>query len=194
MIQVILGKRGSGKSTLSKELLLRTGGRVIYLSPVEKLRADYTVWKTSEIQGIMKNLKKGEIALIRRADLLTAEYLAASAIAYNEPEKGKFTLVIDEMERYAKSQHLLDIIHYGRHFHIELIANSRRYTDLPRLLTSQADYLYIFRTVEPRDLQYVAEYAGTKARDIVQKLEKFEYYVHPTEDIRQTKRILELDI
>ncbi len=184
-IEVILGKRGSGKSTLSKELMRRAGGRVVFLSPVENLKADFTAWEYAEIKIFMEKMKGGQILVVRRADIKAAEIVALTALSMPK-QKFNFTLVVDEMDKYNKSTEMLDIIHYGRHFNINLICNSRRYTDLPRLLTSQADNMYIFRTQEPRDIQYIKDYCGHSAASKIVNLKPFHYLIYPDEEIKKT--------
>ena len=178
MIHVIFGKKGSGKTTLSKALMLKTGGRVVFLSPVETVNMKHIeLWDIESIPDAMQNLNPGQIVLVRRADIEAMDVTALTAII---TAKG-YTVVIDEVDRYKESRELKDMIHYSRHFDINIIVNTRRYADVPRLLTSQADHLYIFQTNEPRDLDYIRSFCGRHFADKTQNLPLYTYLEYPSQ-------------
>lgn len=181
VIVTIFGKKGSGKTTLARELMYRIGGRVVFLSPVERVDHDYNAWSNDEIHERMHTLKHGEVILVGRADTEAFDIIALTAMTYRD-----YTIVIDEVDRYFGSDELLDLIHYSRHSRISIISNTRRFTDVPRLMTAQSDYLCIFRTNEPRDMEYFRKYAGLTNDHILADLPSFTYYVYPTEQRFQT--------
>lgn len=177
MIHVILGKKGSGKSSLSKKLATLRRFPVVFLSPVETLKVcDYEVWSLADIKPTMESASPGQIILVRNADEMALDLVCATAVVNKQ-----FTIVVDEIDRYEGSKQLETAVHYARHFEIELIVNTRRYVHIPRLLTSQADYFYIFQSNEPADLQYLRQMIGTNAMNAVQALPLHHYYTFPGE-------------
>lgn len=184
MIYVIFGKKGSGKSVMSKEIMVNLGGRVIFMSPVERLNLDHTeAWTIEDISAGIEALEPGDVLLVRAADLDSMDCVACQTIYDGQG----FTVVIDEIDKYKESKELLDMIHYARHFDIHIVANTRRYTDVPRLLTSQADVLLVAPTNEPRDIRYLREYTD---EDFVAKLadcQPFEFLQYPDKTTRKTK-------
>ena len=184
MIACIFGKKGSGKSVLSKNYMLATGGRVIFLSPVECISMKHTeIWQLETIPEYMERQRPGDILLIRLADLDAIEIVCAQSIA----DGRGYTIVIDEMDKYKKSIQLRDAIHYSRHFDINIIANTRRYTDMPRLLTSQADELCVFASQEPRDIEYLRHFTTKEFSESCRQLPEF-YHLHwPTNTTRKAK-------
>lgn len=181
MIVTIFGKKGSGKSVLSKEYLVTMGGRVVFLSPVEDLPYRYTeVWEFEAIGDRMSALKKGEILVVRRADSMALDLIACQALIDGEG----FTIVIDEMDRYSDSQEYLDMIHYARHFNINIVANTRRYTDVPRLLTSQSDTLCVFATQEPRDLDYLRQFTSKEFTERIPTIPEYHFLEYPSGEIK----------
>lgn len=181
MIVSIFGRKGCGKSTLSKLKAIEYGGRVIFFSPVESWEEIHPLefWTAQEIVEGLPAMTAGQVAIIRRAELPYFDLVACLVMVECD-----FTLVIDEIEHFRASEELETLIHYARHFRINMICNTRRYTDTPRLLTSQSDEIDVFLTMEPRDLAYLAEYT-TASTEIFQSLPPFSYYSHPTGEIKK---------
>lgn len=185
MIRLIMGKKGSGKTTLSQKLMHRTGGKVFYFSPVSLLsNYDYQVWDIYNLESVCQQIKKGEICSVINTDSDLFSLVCINGIIF-----GDYTIVIDELEWYHSNPYLEKIIHYGRHFNISIIGNTRRYTDIPRLLTSQADEIYIFQTSEPRDLMYIKDYIGTLASKTIKSLPKYHVYVYPYNFVRNSAKL-----
>lgn len=176
MIHVVLGKKGSGKSSLSKQLATLRRSPVVFISPVENLKVcDYEIWELKDIKPTMEVAREGDVILVRNAEVMALDLVCATAIVNRN-----FTIVVDEIDRYENSEYLESVAHYSRHFDIDLIANTRRYVHLPRLLTSQADYFYFFQVTEPADQKYIAQMIDSDTARVVKDLPFHTYYVHPT--------------
>lgn len=187
MIVTIFGKKGSGKSVLSKQFMLETGGRVVFLSPVENISLRHIeTWDFIKIPDLMSGLRPGEILVVRRADTEALDLIACQSII----DGNGFTIIIDEMDRYSGSNEFLDMIHYSRHFNINIIANTRRYTDVPRLLTSQSDLLCVFATNEPRDLEYLRMFTSKDFSEATKTLPQYCYLEYPTFETKTATRII----
>ena len=86
----------------------------------------------------------------------------ACRVAY---EVGNLTLVCEEVDFYITAAHaprpFSRLVRYGRHRGVAMVCISRRPPDLWRNLTAQADRIFCFRTIEPRDIKYLSEFMGT---------------------------------
>ena len=69
---------------------------------------------------------------------------------------------------------LVKIICQGRHKGISHFGTTRRPTEVPKLLTSQANKLYIFKTHEPRDVDYFKQVMGENSEQI-RNLKEYQY-------------------
>lgn len=183
-IHLIFGKKGGGKSTLSKALAQLYQNKIVFLSPVETLkRYDFEAFTLKDVFESVSVVKNGEIVLVANADIDAMEIVSGLAI-----ERENFTIIIDEAERYAKSPGLQNLIHYSRHFTINLICNTRRYTDVTPLLRSQYDYFYCFKVTEPADLQYIQSIIGQDCITTVQNLQQFQYIQFPSKKVAFTPK------
>lgn len=76
------------------------------------------------------------------------------------------TLVVDEADTFNRgigsSFVIEELIKRGRHYLVNQIYATRRPFELPRLITSQADWLISFQLTEPRDLDYLKNYSVPK--------------------------------
>jgi superfamily II DNA or RNA helicase len=187
-ITVILGQKGCGKTSLAAEAADRaflTGQRVIVIAPMgfagkkgRHVLAGVPVIRKAE-PARFENLK-GRSALI----LPDNDELAIMAFKFcwflqeNNPEP--LLIVVDEVHKYLSwkrpDETLLQIISYGRHRRINLIATSQRPAQVHNDLLAQADVRVIFRTTEVNDLAYLKRFAGADP-DRLQSLEKFQFLV-----------------
>lgn len=175
-IHTIYGKKGGGKSTLSKALAAVYTNKIVYISPVETLNhSNFEAWTLEEIYEFMPNMNHGEILHVKNAEVDAMEVIASFAMRDCD-----YTLVIDEAERYNKSKALEECVHYCRHFRVNIIANTRRYTEIPILLRSQYDYFYTFKITERADLQYIQGIVGEENIHIIPNLQQFQYFQFPT--------------
>lgn len=177
-VTVILGRRGTGKTYKAKELL-------------NEWRRNFVVWDfigeydngtvISDINVFYDQVKfnvehEERIAIVLR---IIADQDLFQDICMVVEDLGKslgdLLFVIEEVDSVSSPNYcptsLESIIRYGRHSHISLITTSRRPADIPRILTSQGDYLYLFSIIEPVDLKYLKMYASIDPEEI-KKLSK----------------------
>ena len=167
-IYIIFGKRGSGKSNLTKSLIEQIGGRVVYISMIDNLKVcDLELYTFEDIDKI-GNLKEGQIAICKNYSYEMFSYLCSAMIVNKN-----FTFAIDEVNAWQGHESLEKLIDYSRHHEINLIANTRRYTDCPRKLTSEGK-IFIFKTTEPRDKDYIFQTIGEKID--IENLDTYQYY------------------
>lgn len=85
------------------------------------------------------------------------------ALRAADPRVGH-VIVLDEVNLYCSphkaSPELLEVMRIGRHSRVDVVFAARRFQEVHRDLTAQADQLRCFRTTEPRDLKVIADYCG----------------------------------
>ncbi len=90
-----------------------------------------------------------------------------------------------ELKRLRKDREFKKMIHYSRHYGIDIITTSRRPANISRDLTSQTDVFSIFRITEKRDLDYF--YAlNAELPEMIKTLEPHHYieYNHNSIEIK----------
>ncbi len=97
--------------------------------------------------------------------------------------------VVDEVDFFdspaSQAREFKKMIHYSRHYGIDIITTSRRPANISRDLTSQTDAFSIFRITEKRDLDYF--YAlNAELPDIIKALEPHHYieYDHDSIEVK----------
>lgn len=178
MVQVVFGRRGSGKSTLGLHLIR------------ERVRADRRVGIV--VDTLLEHVSLPQVDIENVPHLLSAGYSTTVRVAVPDPEtfmrlrnvlaQGEgpgVVLGIDEVSYWTKPNQtapgLSDLIRYGRHWRVDLIGIARRAAETSREFTAQADELYIFATHEPRDLAYFAEILPTEAMAKIGTLPQYHY-------------------
>lgn len=98
---------------------------------------------------------------------------------------GSCTFVVEEIDcfctPYQISDNFAGIVQRGRHRDITLIGVTQRPFGINRLLTSQAKEIYIFRTNEPRDREYLRNLLGQVIEEKLDQLQQYQY-VYWSED------------
>lgn len=91
-------------------------------------------------------------------------------------------LVVDEIDFFdSATKQVLDfkrLIHYSRHYRVDLITTSRRPANVSRDLTSQTDEFIIFSMTERRDLEYFRN-LSEDLPDRIKGLKKYEFLKFP---------------
>lgn len=168
-VTVVLGKKGSGKSTLVGEII-QDEERVWVIDSLAEYGKDrglevYTDFESC-VEAIQESAGRDRFRLSLRVlseeenlDLIGLCYEAAGDIN----ERGKTSMiVVEETSLYVKPNMMPDeiakIVRYGRHRELDQVYVSRRPAELSRDLTANADVIVTFRTTEPRDLQYLSSY------------------------------------
>ena len=166
-IKLIFGKRGSGKSYLTKKLIENERRLVIH----------DTLWEYSNgvvFENYMEFLKfwlhvyRGNYRLIYRPTDPAAEIDRLAQMVFLA---GDLTFVVEEIDCFCTAHNISEqfahVIQRGRHQNITLIGVTQRPYGIHRLLTSQAKEIYVFNTNEVRDRDYLKSLLG---QDIEGKL------------------------
>ena len=91
---------------------------------------------------------------------------------------GRGVLIVDECDRWLHhdpAEPWIEHVERGRHYGVALFLATRRPARVWRTATANASRLYAFRTMEPRDVAYVRDYAGKAAAEQLGQLPRFTY-------------------
>ena len=178
MVQVVFGRRGSGKSTLGLHLVrerVREGRRV---GIVVDTLLEHVSLPLVDLDNVPHLLSAGYSTTVRVA-VPNEEAFMQLRTVLSQSEGPAVVLGIDELSYWTKpnatAPGLSDLIRYGRHWRVDLIGIARRAAETSREFTAQADELYIFATHEPRDLAYFGEILPPEAMAKIGSLEQFHY-------------------
>ena len=176
LLITILGKKGSGKSYLTKRILKNFPKPVFVLDSLD----EYT-------PGVIFN--SGYIFL----EYLKMQKPNISGIYVLRPENdndvkiffetvfsiGNCTVVIEETAIYCNpykiDENFKKILNYGRHRAINLIAIARRASEIHRDITAQSDCIISFKQTESRDIS-ILESVDEKAKKL-NDLAQYEYLI-----------------
>lgn len=100
-------------------------------------------------------------------------------------ELGDCTVVADEIDQAVnvheglkKGSAIHAIVNYGRHHRVGLIWAARRCPEVPRGLTANTGHLFVYRTDEPTDLEWLKKKAGSAVADRAAQLEPGDWFYH----------------
>jgi hypothetical protein len=176
-IILIFGKRGSGKSYLAHKLIEQESRILIfdmmgeYLDGVVFEREDHR-----QMTEFWRKVYRGRFRLIYQPLNPEAEFEQIADFVYT---LGNMCFVVEEMDCFCSPHTISDafahIIQRGRHKDITLIGITQRPFGIHRLLTSQAKEIYIFRTNEVRDREYLRILLGQEVEAKLDQLQEYEY-------------------
>lgn len=165
LVLSIFGRKGSGKSWLTRELV-QDRPRVFYLDSMGEAgeRDGFEVVHGYEecVHAMLrvKDLKRFRLSL-RTDD--TEDLIKLGDLAFEIPDH---LIVIEETSFYCSPSYLppeiSKLVRYGRHRGIDQIYIARRPSEIHRDLTAQSDLIVTFAMHEPRDVAYLAAIAPSK--------------------------------
>lgn len=184
-ITVIVGRKGSGKSTRARELLARASRRVI-VDPMWEHTQGVIVKDFASLVSYIRPLRASSYAAVLRArnelDVMQTIGLTVAGEPESPPLPG-CTLCVDELDKLCSPStlpvELHDVVNYGRHYRVSLIGLARRPNKLHRDITANADRIVIGQTLEPRDVDYLTEFIGETLAARAKRLRRWEFVVWP---------------
>lgn len=176
-IILIIGKRGSGKSYLAKKLIANERRLLVY-----DIMSEYTqgiVFGTESnimFRRLWKKTYRGNFRLIYRPIRPKQEIEMLADLVF---ALGYMTFLVEEIDSICTSFEIPEIfgriVQRGRHRNITLIGVTPAPFGINRDLTRQAKEIYIFRTTEPRDIQYLRGLLGSGIEEKLNQLEQYQY-------------------
>ena len=187
MLICIFGKRGSGKTHLIRENLESFPGpvcvvdvlgnfhieeedpetREIFLKyPTTSSIEEYLNWISEWAASDDPEKEKEKVFVLMPSEPSVALDFVCATLW--ELEQG--TLVLDEVDAFkiADAPCFDQVIRYGRNRNIHLVTGCRRPAELSRNITAGANRIFIYRTQEPRDVDYFSEtIVGEKAETLM---------------------------
>lgn len=175
IIELVFGKRGSGKSELAK-ILLRQHPRHIIFDTLGEYTDGVVVENIEQLKALWGKVYRRPFKIIYQPLDPEGEFPIVAQLVL---ACGDITLLIEECDRYARPLQmclpLKEIVQRGRHRNIALIGVTQRPPGIDRLLTSQAKKMCIFNTSEPRDIEYFKDVIGDKVAAKIEALKQYEY-------------------
>lgn len=172
LIAGAFGRKGSGKTSVIRSLAKREKRQLVW----DPFREHAVVWIDDGIPALCEYLAGRDQF---RVGIDDADPESALAMLRISEQLTHCTVILEEVDLVGTPISVpIDLrraIAQGRHWDLNLLYTSRRPAEVPRLLTSQSDAIYIFNTHEPRDVQHLRSYLRDLA-DTVQTLPKFHGY------------------
>lgn len=182
-IITILGMRGCGKSTLTREIASQQKfSRKIVFDYVEEWQGSHVAKNFDEFAQIWRQVfNQNSYTIVIRFDFGTHEDLIQETtsqivtLVYRTGRESQLhtCMVFEEAQFYFPSNFLhpvfKSLITTGRHAKISVICNTQRPASLNKLVISQSPEIYIGRLFEMNDMKYLSETAGEiafHARDL----------------------------
>lgn len=186
--EAIVGRRGSGKTTLCIDLLCSVWKHkfdlIVFVSTTAHLQKE--IWKQLSPKGI-KLFSKLNAALIR----LLKDYMK------DNPDK-HLLLIVDDMgldtRDERKAEEFNNLSFTSRHHRISMVILAQRYTLISPAYRSQLDRLYLFNLSNTHEIAQVSRsfWGGTQdsLREALSKLEGRDVLVLTNKDGKVTSEIL----
>ena len=175
IIKLIMGKRGSGKSWLAKNML-RKYTRLFVYDPMGEYTDGVIVDDFAELSSFWLKVYKGNFKIIYRPLDAEAEFPPICKLIW---DCQNITFLTEEVQTFCNPRSICTefkaIIAKGRHRDIEFIGVTQRPAEISKLLTSQAKEMYIFTSSEPNDLQYFKDSLGQELVDKIAELKEYEF-------------------
>jgi len=176
-IILVIGKRGSGKSYLVKQMIKAETRLVIY--DIMSEYNDVVVFESERKEQLAWFWKKFYRTNFRIAYRPISPKTEIDWIAQLVYSLGDMTFVCEEIDSFCTTYDMPEIfsaiIQRGRHKNITLMGVTPAPFGINRDLTRQAKEIYIFNTNEPRDLQYISQLLGSETAKKIPQLDLYSY-------------------
>lgn len=181
-IVAICGRKGSGKSTLTAEILRHCYRQFCFDTMGEHswIPDQFRELTEAELYIFEHGPQGGEFigSYIPESDFLESDFQTICTAVW---EVGNLTLVVEELPMLSQPNYVparFDrIIRTGRHRSINILYTGQRLSECPRRVTAATDVFVLFSHTEPRDLDAIAERCSPDVAELVSKLGDHEFLV-----------------
>lgn len=177
-VTIIFGRTGSGKTTLVKKLI-KDIDRLIIVDALNEYNEGIIFYSLKDFALYFYNnpqIKKFRIICrFHNMDLQNENNELFDKLFELVFHIGKLTLVIEESEIYISAQSRKSIfnnlVKYGRHKSVSIIAVARRVTELSNELKAQMNTCYSSSQILTKDIMYLNDLGFTR----IESLPKYEF-------------------
>jgi len=196
----IVGRKGSGKSTIFNYLLKSNPRLFIFNTMGEH---DWTVDHITDINALpmyMEQVKdpkeKFQAEFTPTGDILDQFDIVADEVYTT----GNMTFGIEELPMLTKSAGYMQpslgrLFRLGRHQALNIVWTAQRAAEVPRGVTGATDYFILFQQTEPGDIKALEYRCGAESAEQVQQLglHNFLTFDVVTREIGDEKNFLDTD-
>jgi hypothetical protein len=188
-IDLVVGMKRMGKSSLIKMELLKDKKKVIIMDPRNEYASAHAVLMES-LEELAKYIEDKKVFRVRFINTDVFEELCAFVYEY-----GDLTFVLEETPAYLPSSQssleggISDIVFRGAHRRVNLITSAQRLSMVNINLRSQLDNFYTFKQFEQRDVDIACQMTRLEPEEIY-SLNVAEYYKRSPE-CEVTKHVVE---
>lgn len=152
---VVLGKRGSGKTTLVRYLINSMPNyRFVIIDVVGNL-------------GQFKNSRNVEYHLINPHAENRIDSICGSAM-----KAGNCMVILDEADRLEYTTNLSDLLNVGRNYGVGYMATARRTANIHKDYLANQRHAFVFKHTYPRDVKVLTEWLDIDER-VFRHLEQY---------------------
>jgi hypothetical protein len=191
----IIGRKGTGKSTLTKEILQHGEREFIFDTAGDHTWVPDRFTEIDQAYQYIFDQASSPAPFIGSFvpegdddETLQRDFSEISTAIW---ESGNVTYVVEELPMLSNPQwappRFNRILRLGRHRAINIAYTGQRASEVPRRATGATDVFVLFHTSEPTDLDRIAERCGPETAAIVRKLAEHEFVVY---DVRSRSLIL----
>jgi hypothetical protein len=167
---IVVGRTGCGKSCLVKNLVLQVP-RVLVIDTVGEYGSCLSV-SPDRLPSYVKRSQWRLRVVPENIEDVVATCEIARAV-------GHHLLVIEELAVWTTASSCPDevanVFRLGRHSELDVLVVTQRPVGIPKLSKSLYHDFVAFQTVDPDDLDVVAEFTSPEAMSSVPKLRRFQY-------------------
>ena len=171
MIQLIIGKKGQGKTTYLKKHIKNSLARIIIFDVNGEFRELKNFKNINLYNEYRQELKSKKFKI--NFKLQEAEHLQFLIPAILNT--GNMNIYFDESHLVIKQLAVERLIRFARNKEINLYFVSHRIYDFPVLIRGMVDKIIFFRIQCLADLKYIREYVSIVDIEDIKQLDKFNY-------------------
>lgn len=194
-IVAVIGRKGTGKSTLTAEILKRCDREFIFDTAGDHTWVPDRFNSLDEAWVYIFDCSADPRPFIGSytpesddEDSLQTDFAEICRAVW---ESGNLTFVVEELPMLSSPQwappRFDRIVRLGRHRAINVLYTGQRASECPRRVTAATDVFVLFHTSEPADLDRIAERCGPETADLVSKLGDHEFLVY---DVRSRSLVI----
>jgi len=184
-IIAVAGRKGSGKSTLTREILQHAPRLFLFDTMGEHswVPDQFTdldqAWVYIAMHGAESESFVGSyLPEGSRDDSLETDFAEICTAVY---ESGNMSFAVEELPMLSQPNYVPPafdrLIRLGRHRSINILYTGQRLSECPRRVTAATDVFILFAHTEPRDLDAIAERCGPEIAQLVSQLGEHEFLV-----------------